>query len=86
MESSQREQVINLLTECEQHDLLKVINEEASADQAEALIQQIHILDQVTPKGIKDYVQRARKLLEDSKSNVNPFDDFKPEVPSGVDL
>jgi UDP-sugar pyrophosphorylase len=43
-------------------------------------------LDQVTPKGIKDYVERARNLLEDSKNNVNPFDDFKPEVPNGVDL
>lgn len=33
-----------------------------------------------------DYVLRARRFLEDSKNNVNPFDNYKPEVPHGVDL
>lgn len=43
-------------------------------------------LDRVTPGGLKDYVERARKFLEDSKNNVNPFDQYKPEVPHGFDL
>lgn len=29
---------------------------------------------------------RARKFLEDSKNNVNPFADYKPEIPEGVQL
>ena len=29
---------------------------------------------------------RARKFLEDSKNNVNPFDQYKPEIPEGVFL
>jgi UDP-sugar pyrophosphorylase len=40
----------------------------------------------VTPTGLVAYCQRARKLLEDSRNNVNPFDAFKPEVPSGAYL
>ena len=43
-------------------------------------------LDKVTPGGLKDYVMRARRFLEDSRNNVNPFDNYKPEVPSGVEL
>jgi len=32
------------------------------------------------------YLQRGRKLLADSANNVNPFEDFKPELPPGVHL
>lgn len=35
---------------------------------------------------MRDYVMRARRFLVDSKNNVNPFDNYKPEVPSGVEL
>ena len=40
----------------------------------------------VTPGGLKDYCERAKTLLEASKSNVNPFDKFRPEVPNGIFL
>lgn len=43
-------------------------------------------LDKVTPGGFKDYVMRARRFLEDSKNNVNPFENYKPEIPEGVNL
>jgi UDP-sugar pyrophosphorylase len=43
-------------------------------------------LEKVTPGGLKDYIMRARRFLVDSKNNVNPFDNYKPEVPSGVEL
>ena len=29
---------------------------------------------------------RARKFLLDSKNNVNPFDNYKPEIPNGFEL
>ena len=32
---------------------------------------------------MKKYCERARKLLADSANNVNPYDTFKPEVPTG---
>lgn len=40
----------------------------------------------MTPGGLTDYVMRARRFLEDSKNNVNPFDNYKPEIPHGFDL
>jgi UDP-sugar pyrophosphorylase len=43
-------------------------------------------LNKVTPGGLKDYIMRARRFLLDSKNNVNPFDNYKPEVPAGVEL
>lgn len=33
-----------------------------------------------------DYCKRARALLESSKQGVNPYDKYKPEVPTGVFL
>ena len=35
---------------------------------------------------MKAYLERARKLLEASRANVNPFAEFKPEVPTGFYL
>lgn len=47
---------------------------------------QIINLNQVTPKGLVNYCQRARDLLETSRRGDNPFDMYKPEVPTGVFL
>ncbi len=35
---------------------------------------------------MKNYLSRARGLLESSMKGVNPFDKYKPEVPTGVFL
>lgn len=35
---------------------------------------------------MNQYLERARKLLSDSKNNVNPFENFKPSEPEGVFL
>jgi len=35
---------------------------------------------------MKNYLERARKLLEASKADVNPFDVFTPTEPHGVFL
>ena len=48
------------------------------------LVHEVIFLENVTPGGIKDYVFRARKFLEDSKNSVNPYDHYKPEVPKGT--
>lgn len=51
-----------------------------------AFAEQVIHLERVTPGGLKDYVMRARRFLLDSKNNVNPFDNYKPEVPQGFEL
>ena len=35
---------------------------------------------------MKNYLQRARDLLESSRKGLNPFESYKPEVPTGVFL
>eukprot|EP01038_Epipyxis_sp_PR26KG_P014423 gene14423-19354_t len=39
-----------------------------------------------TAGGLAAYIQRARVLLTNSKSGENPFDGWRPEIPSGVHL
>ena len=43
-------------------------------------------MNQVTPTGMKAYLQRGRKLLAASMKGFNPFDKYKPEVPTGIFL
>jgi UDP-sugar pyrophosphorylase len=43
-------------------------------------------LNKVTPTGMKNYLERARRLLEESMKGENPFDKYKPEVPTGIFL
>lgn len=38
------------------------------------------------PGGIKDYLKRARRLLQASKSNENPFEGWIPSIPQGIHL
>ena len=43
-------------------------------------------MNKVTPTGMKNYLERARRLLEESMKGENPFDKYKPEVPTGIFL
>ena len=79
------EKALALLKECEQHDILAEFEKRTQAEK-EAFAAQLMHLDKVTPGGLKDYIMRARRFLVESKNNVNPFDNYKPEVPSGVEL
>ena len=75
-----------ILEGCQQQELLDDLNSREAAAQKK-LADQIVSLNKVTPGGgIKEYCLRAKALLESSKNNVNPFDQFKPEVPEGVFL
>jgi UDP-sugar pyrophosphorylase len=49
-------------------------------------MKQVVALNKVTPTGMAKYCERGRKLLADSAANKNPYDKFKPEVPTGVFL
>jgi len=74
-----------LLTRCEQTDLLALL-ETLPAEKQVEVAERILKLNSVTPTGMEEYLKRARKLLADSAANVNPFDEYKPEVPTGVFL
>ncbi len=83
--TSNQAKALALLKECEQHDILVEYEKRTEAEK-EAFAQQLIHLDKVTPGGLKDYIMRARRFLIDSKNNVNSFDNYKPEVPTGVEL
>jgi UDP-sugar pyrophosphorylase len=79
------EQAKQLLTRCGQTELLELIETLTPERQLE-VAEKVIRLDKVTPTGMEQYLERGRKLLADSAANVNPFADFKPEVPTGVRL
>jgi UDP-sugar pyrophosphorylase len=79
------ERALQILKDSHQDQIIEQFNKR-SVDEQNAFAAQVIHLDKVTPGGMQDYVERARRFLENSKNNVNPFDKFKPEVPHGFDL
>ena len=78
-------QILDLLKELNQIEIIekyKISNEEEKKN----FIEQFNYLEKTTPGGIKDYIKRAKILLEESKNNINPFKDYTPEVPLGFDI
>lgn len=56
-------------------------------DDKKRLLAQVSLLEkQMAPAGLKGYVERGKKLLEDSRAGVNPYEGFKPTVPAGARL
>ena len=47
------------------------------------LAQQLWKLNGAYPGGLKGYIEKAKKLLQDSKDGVNPLDGWSPAVPEG---
>ena len=78
-------QILDLLKELNQIEIIEkyeISNEEGKKN----FIEQFNYLEKATPGGIKDYIKRAKILLEESKNNINPFKDYTPEVPLGFDI
>ena len=69
-----------------QEELIDFIKNNGSQEDKEKISNQILKLNVVTPTGMKNYLSRARDLLESSRAGENPFDKYKPEVPTGVFL
>lgn len=69
-----------------QDELIALVKGCSNPEQQTKLSEQIVKLDKVTPTGMKNYLERGRKLLESSMKGENPFDKYKPEVPTGIFL
>ncbi|XVE60261.1 hypothetical protein DITRI_Ditri05aG0114900 [Diplodiscus trichospermus] len=52
-------------------------------DQKKAFFAQVAKLNSSYPGGLASYIKTARELLADSKAGKNPYDGFKPSVPTG---
>ena len=77
--------LIDKLLECGQEHLFEHWPAPGDADEdKKRFMAQAATCDAGYPGGIASYVSNARKLLEDSKLGVNPFDGWTPSVPDGI--
>lgn len=84
MEASYDE-LLNYLKEINQPHIIELFNVSSEIDKKE-LKKQIDHLNKIYPGGIKEYINRAKYLLENSKNNVNPYSSFSPSIPEGIDI
>jgi UDP-sugar pyrophosphorylase len=75
--------VIKLLEELGQEALVSKLRTVSPQEQQD-FVAQINRLDKACRGGIKDYIRRAKVLLEDSKNKVNYFHDYNIEVPDDI--
>ncbi|GLU00953.1 hypothetical protein SLE2022_182860 [Rubroshorea leprosula] len=52
-------------------------------EEKKAFLAQVAKLNSSYPAGLVSYIRNARELLADSKAGKNPYDGFKPSVPTG---
>ena len=80
-------QAISTLEACgRQEELVNWLRSQNQSDYAHKAAAQIMHLSVSTPTGLKNYLERARGLLADSQRGTNPFENYKPEIPTGVFL
>ena len=77
--------MLSLLKELDQQEILSRY-EKASQEEKDQFIKHFNYIDETCPGGVKDYIKRAKVLLENSKNNVNPFGDYTPSIPTGFNI
>ncbi len=77
--------LLNYLNEINQPHIIEEFNKHCDLEKIE-FIKQIDHLEKIYPGGIREYISRAKILLENSKNNVNPYSSFSPSVPEGIDI
>ena len=77
------EAILHLLKELGQDEILAKY-ETVSPQEKKEFINQINKLDKACRGGIKDYLQRAKILLENSQKKINFFQDFTIEIPDDI--
>ena len=75
--------VLKLLQELNQEHIISRYKSSSPQEQKD-FIAQFNKLDKVCRGGIKDYLTRAKALLEDSKNKVNNFNDTTIEIPHDI--
>lgn len=77
--------VLSLLEELDQGQVIQEYkSEKRTEEERKDFIKQINNLEKIYPGGLKEYVKRARILLNNSKNNINPYAKYKPSVPEGT--
>ena len=66
-----------------QSHLLDAYGKDGDDEKLRGLCEQLLKLDGGYPGGLRSYVTKAKKLLQDSKDGVNPLSGWAPSVPQG---
>ena len=77
--------MLSLLKELDQQEILTRY-ESSTTEEKEKFLEHFNYIDKTCPGGVKDYIKRAKVLLENSKNNVNPFGDYTPSIPTGFNI
>ena len=79
----EEKKVLELLKELNQEHIITKYNSSTKKEQ-QGFIIQFNNLDKVCRGGLKDYLTRAKILLEESKNKVNHFSDTTIEIPDDI--
>ena len=77
--------VLAMMKELNQTEIVSRM-EAANDKDKEHLVKQVNHLERVWPGGIREYIKRAKVLLEDSKNGKNPLEEYTPSVPEGFNV
>lgn len=88
--------IINMVEQVDLTDIRNILSKAGQTHILERLVSnnksnkqlkdQIQHLEKIYPGGVLEYVNRAIKLLEDSKNGVNPYEGYTPSIPTGIDM
>lgn len=75
-----------ILESTKQTHILEIISKTKDEEKLKKFSNQILSFEKTYPGGVQEYLRRAKKLLEDSKNNVNPYLSYKPSIPTGFNI
>lgn len=85
--SSEEKLLTEMLIELNQDHLFQGWDIKGTNDDKKRLFfKQVALLNSSYPGGLRSYIEKARKLLEMSKSGSNPLEGWTPFVPEGISL
>ena len=79
----EEKKILDLLKELNQEHIITKYNSSSKKEQEDFIIQFNH-LDKVCRGGLKDYLKRAKILLQESKNKVNHFSDTIIDIPDDI--
>ena len=79
----EEKKILDLLKELNQEHIITKYNSSSKKEQEDFIIQFNH-LDKVCRGGLKDYLKRAKILLQESKNKVYHFSDTIIDIPDDI--
>ncbi|MCQ2821335.1 MAG: UTP--glucose-1-phosphate uridylyltransferase, partial [archaeon] len=78
-------EILSMLKELNQDEILSKYNS-ASTEEKTEFEAQINLFEKTYPGGLREYIKRAKELLDNSLKGKSPYEGYKPSVPEGVNI